>query len=163
MWPQRVCVTGRILSLHAFHRLATSDGLDAEQPFAVGVPAWLSAAEDGFGRNLFFVQFDSTAESMASSSSMASRSGSVAGAVLSAWSEALCASQSVTGVASLVPQGCDPSSCPIEGLLLGPLLGKGSYGRVYRGVYKGMAVAVKVSRCIDGCGHCVLCFACILS
>lgn len=32
----------------------------------------------------------------------------------------------------------------LEGLVLGPLLGGGRTGRVYRGWYKGVAVAVKV-------------------
>lgn len=34
---------------------------------------------------------------------------------------------------------------PIPGLVMGPLLGRGSYGRVYRGLLKGRPVAVKVS------------------
>jgi hypothetical protein len=33
---------------------------------------------------------------------------------------------------------------PIPGLVMGPLLGRGSYGRVYRGLLKGRPVAVKV-------------------
>jgi hypothetical protein len=35
---------------------------------------------------------------------------------------------------------------PIPGLVMGPLLGRGSYGRVYRGLLKGRPVAVKVRR-----------------
>lgn len=37
-----------------------------------------------------------------------------------------------------------PSTGPFEGLLLGVLLGKGSFGRVYRGLWKGQLVGVKV-------------------
>eukprot|EP00884_Botryococcus_braunii_P023575 jgi/Botrbrau1/9901/Bobra.0012s0004.1 len=40
------------------------------------------------------------------------------------------------------PQALRP--IPFEGLKLGPILGKGSFGRVYRGIYNGSPVAVKV-------------------
>lgn len=33
---------------------------------------------------------------------------------------------------------------PIDGVQLGPMLGKGSYGRVYHGYWQGTEVAVKV-------------------
>lgn len=35
---------------------------------------------------------------------------------------------------------------PIPDLVLGPILGKGGYGKVFRGLHKGQEVAVKVRR-----------------
>lgn len=47
---------------------------------------------------------------------------------------------------------------PIAGLLLGPLVGRGSYGRVHRGIFEGRPVAIKVRKvdvlftsCLLGC------------
>ena len=37
-----------------------------------------------------------------------------------------------------------PQEVPFEGLELGPMLGKGVYGVVYRGLWRGQRVAVKV-------------------
>jgi len=37
-----------------------------------------------------------------------------------------------------------PMEVPFDGLELGPLLGKGGYGRVFRGIWYGQRVAVKV-------------------
>ena len=38
----------------------------------------------------------------------------------------------------------DPESVPFDNLELGPLLGKGGYGRVYRGIRNDEILAVKV-------------------
>ena len=42
-----------------------------------------------------------------------------------------------------------PDTIPFDDLDLGPLLGKGSFGRVYRGHWEGTPVAVKVCRRSD--------------
>jgi hypothetical protein len=55
-----------------------------------------------------------------------------------------CSSGRSGAVASAV--GSLGRSLPIPGLVMGPLLGRGSYGRVYRGLLKGRPVAVKVGR-----------------
>lgn len=38
----------------------------------------------------------------------------------------------------------EDDTIPVHGVQLGPLLGKGSYGRVYLGMWENMEVAVKV-------------------
>ena len=38
----------------------------------------------------------------------------------------------------------DSALTPFKGLQLGTMIGKGGYGRVYRGMYEGQLVAVKV-------------------
>ena len=42
-------------------------------------------------------------------------------------------------------QAALPATGPFEGLLLGSLIGQGSFGRVYRGLWKGQVVGVKVT------------------
>jgi hypothetical protein len=64
-----------------------------------------------------------------------------AGSVRSTSSSGAASSVTASGVAgSVVCRGL-----PVPGLVMGPLVGRGSYGRVYRGLLRGQPVAVKVS------------------
>ena len=81
----------------------------------------------------------STTSSNSSSSGSAARLGKVPPSVAS-----VATNNSSGSVPSHV--GALVRGLPIPGLVMGPLLGRGSYGRVYRGLLKGRPVAVKVRR-----------------
>lgn len=53
--------------------------------------------------------------------------------------------QTVTSSGTLAP--VVQRGLPIPGLLMGPIVGRGSYGKVYRGLWRGRPVAVKVGGC----------------
>ena len=57
------------------------------------------------------------------------------------WCTTSCGAQAGLHAASGVLQ---PDALPFEGLELGPLVGRGSFGRVYRGRWQDKTVAVKV-------------------
>ena len=55
-------------------------------------------------------------------------------------------SQVAPGISAEAPTVPAERFCELR---LGPLLGRGSYGRVYRGVYRGQPIAVKVGKVVS--------------
>lgn len=138
---------------------AAADGAPALAKAALGVAmrddsaGWLpplAIGDDGAG---------APAGGCGGGSDNGSSSGALSSSLLAAWTPRTSSSGGCIALASGSPSSSFSSSlgtvprsvasslgggCPIEGLLLGPLLGKGSYGRVHRGIYKGQPVAVKI-------------------
>jgi hypothetical protein len=135
-------------------RLASSDSLDEHAPFSVGIPSWLRESTDPSpGRNLFFMYLTPTragagASRRASSSQRSSLdvptpAGSCAA---EGWVPQQQQQQEQLTRESGLAYGprLMPHKSPFPDLVIGPLLGKGGYGRVFRGLHEGQQVAVKV-------------------
>lgn len=117
----------------------------------MGIPSWLRESTDPSpGRNYFFMHIApaSAAKSSkeAKTQAQADASQAVAAGVLSdhmpVKGDVQGALVKESGVA-FAPRLLLHKS-PIPDLVLGPLLGKGGYGKVFRGLHKGQEVAVKV-------------------
>jgi hypothetical protein len=121
----------------------------------VGIPSWLRESNDPSpGHNYFFVHITPAAgSSKAARPEGAADSASLGSGVLSdhlpaaAANGEAAAAGAETAAAQRDVQACAPQllhKSPIPDLVLGPLLGKGGYGKVFRGLHKGQEVAVKV-------------------
>lgn len=105
-------------------RCAHSSTVDSFMPL-VGIPPILSASPAAGGPTYYFVTLHGGDLSPAASSS------------------------SSRPTFSILPTKIDP----FDDVKLGPLLGKGAYGRVYRGVWNGAQVAVKVLETVQHDGE----------
>jgi hypothetical protein len=118
----------------------------------VGVPSWLRESSDPTpGHNYFFMHITPAAPGNGKGPSLIGLGAPDSTAVQGVLSDhmpdkaelaaQLLGKQQQAGLA-YGPQMLHRS--PIPDLVLGPLLGKGGYGKVFRGLHKGQEVAVKV-------------------
>jgi hypothetical protein len=141
-------VTAQMFRQHATASLSSSPGSSSPPVWLPRGIAGLSTDSSSSIASMDPSVIGSAASSTPTASSATNSSGHThqqqqmgsAGSVRSASSAGAASSVTANGVAgSLVCRGL-----PVPGLVMGPLVGRGSYGRVYRGLLKGQPVAVKV-------------------
>lgn len=124
-------------------RSAGSDVLD-EHTSPIGIPAHVSSRPDEAQQYLFVTLTASRDSSATTDIGLPPADGSATTSATSSAHRSRSSSMKSMESAFFVDRGSAPSSVPFEGLHLGPLVGCGSYGRVYRGVYQDTTVAVKI-------------------
>lgn len=122
----------------ATFRCAANTGLDQHMPL-IGIPNFLPSISDS-SRSFYFVSVKPhTSSSFASSTDISlSKSGSMSGSLLQ--QQAPVKRRPIRQPSFHLMS----TSEPFSDVKLGPMLGKGAFGRVFRGSWSGKLVAVKV-------------------
>lgn len=145
--------SGAVRYATATFRCAANTGLDQYMPL-IGIPNFLPSMTEG-GKSFYFVSI-SEVEPQPSSSPFTSANGIHTSIISSSNSGQPKQRQAGAKKPQLPSFSLMSKDEPFADIKLGPLLGKGAFGRVFRGMWNGKLVAVKVieysqDQMDDGC------------